>query len=187
MSWHWIDLAIIGIIALSVVTGLIRGFVKELVALCVWVIAIWVAYHYSPSLNPWLLKYIQDNTIRTIAAFILLLVATLIAGGIVNALLSFALKRSGLSGTDRLLGMGFGFVRGVFIIAFILAVVKMTSLPYQEYARQSQLYSKFDPVVDWICGYLPDFIKQAKTMDPQKSLVDFQNGIKKNDLLPAPE
>lgn len=185
MSFDWVDLAIIGVIALSVITGLIRGFVKELVALCVWVIAIWVAYHYSQSIDPWLQKYIQDKTIRMIAAFILLLIATLIAGGIVNSLLSFVLKRSGLSGTDRMLGMVFGFVRGVFIVALILAVIKMTALPFKEYASQSQLYSRFDPVVDWICGFMPDFIKQAKSLDPQKNLVDFHNAIRKNDLVPS--
>lgn len=182
MTWDWVDLAIIGVIALSVITGLIRGFVKELVALCVWVFAIWVAFHYSQNIDPWLQQYIQDKTIRTIAAFILVLIATLIVGAIVNALLSYVLKRSGLSGTDRMLGMGFGFVRGVFIVALILAVVKLTALPYQQYASQSQLYSKFDPVVDWICGLMPDFIKKAKSIDPQKNLVDFQSQIKGNEL-----
>lgn len=178
MSWYWVDLAIIGIIVLSVITGLIRGFVKELVALCVWVIAIWVACHYSQNLDPWLQKYIQDKTIRTIAAFVLILIAMLIAGGIVNALLSFILKRSGLSGTDRLLGMGFGFIRGVFIVALIMAVMKLTSLPYKDYVGESQLYAKFDPVVDWICGFMPKLIDQAKSIDTQKNLVDFQNAIK---------
>lgn len=187
MAWDWVDLAIIGVIALSVITGLIRGFVKELVALCVWIIAIWVAFHYSSSIDPWLQKYIQDKTIRTIAAFVLLLIATLLVGGIVNALLSFILKRSGLSGTDRMLGMVFGFIRGVFIVALILAVVKLTALPYKQYAGQSQLYSKFDPVVDWICGFMPDFIKKAKEIDPKKSLVDFQSQIKNNDLVLAPQ
>jgi membrane protein required for colicin V production len=186
MTWDWVDLAIIGVIALSVITGLIRGFVKELVALCVWVIAIWVAFRYSQTIDPWLQKYIQDKTIRTIAAFILVLIATLIVGAIVNAILGYVLKRTGLSGTDRLLGMGFGFVRGVFIVALILAVVKLTALPYQQYASQSQLYSKFDPVVDWICGFMPDFIKKAKEIDPKKNLVDFQGEIKGTDVAPKP-
>lgn len=175
MHWYWVDLAIVGVVALSVITGLIRGFVKELVALCVWILAIWIAYNYSASIDPWLQNYISDKTARTVSAFVLLLIATLIAGGLVNALLGFILKRSGLSGTDRLLGMGFGLVRGVFIVALLMAVVKMTSLPYQEYSNESKLYAKFDPVVDWVYGMMPDFIKRAKEITPQQNLVEFES------------
>ncbi|KTC78281.1 CvpA family protein [Legionella brunensis] len=186
MQWYWVDLLIIAVIALSVITGLIRGFVKELIALSVWVLAIWLAFSYSQTLDPWLQKYIQDKTARTVTAFILILVATLIAGGIVNALLSFILKRSGLSGTDRILGMGFGFVRGVFIVALIMVVIKMTSLPYQEYSSNSKLYAKFDPAVDWLYNMMPEFIKQVKIFDkpglalPKNHSQSLQNATKTN-------
>ncbi|KTD09516.1 CvpA family protein [Legionella jamestowniensis] len=162
---QWVDLLIIAVIGLSVLTGLIRGFIKELIALAVWVLAIWLAFSYSQSLDPWLQKYIQDKTARTATAFIVILIATLIAGGIINAFLSFILKRSGLSGTDRMLGMGFGFVRGVFIVALIMLVVRMTSLPYQEYASHSTLYAKFEPVVTWLYDLMPEFVKQIKVFD----------------------
>ncbi|CEK10871.1 CvpA family protein [Legionella hackeliae] len=165
MQWYWVDLLIIAVIGLSVLTGLIRGFVKELIALAVWVLAIWMAFNYSQELDPWLQKYIQDKTARTVTAFIAILIATLIVGGIVNALLSFILKRSGLSGTDRILGMGFGFVRGVFIVALIMLVIRMTSLPYQEYAGNSMLYAKFEPVVNWLYDLMPQVVKQMKVFD----------------------
>jgi membrane protein required for colicin V production len=169
----WIDLVILGIIGLSVLTGLIRGFVKELVALCIWVLAIWVAYKYAKILDPWLLQYIEDNTFRSIAAFVIILVGMLVAGAIVNAVLSYLLKRSGLSGTDRLLGMIFGFVRGVFIVALIMLVVSMTSLPYKDYAKESRLYSQFDPVVNWLSTLMPKFFKTAKLI-PAKNLIDLE-------------
>lgn len=165
--WDWVDLAIIVIIGLSIITGLVRGFVKELIALSVWILAIWLAFNYSQALDPWLQKYIQDNTARHVTGFILILVATLIIGGIANALISFLLKSTGLSGTDRVLGMGFGFVRGVFIVALIMVVIKMTSLPYQQYSNNSLLYAKFDPVVNWLYGLMPNFIKQVKIFDKQ--------------------
>jgi membrane protein required for colicin V production len=172
MQLHWIDLAIIAIIALSVLTGLFRGFVKELVALCVWILAFWLAYNYSQALDPWLQSYIQEQSARTAVAFIAVLFATLLAGGVVNALLSFILKRSGLSGTDRTLGMGFGFVRGVFLVALLMVSVKMTSLPYQQYAQESKLYASFDPVVTILYAHLPDFIKQVKTVDASEQVID---------------
>lgn len=172
MELQWVDIGIIAVIALSVITGLFRGFVKELVALCVWVLAIWLGFNYSESLDPWLKSYIAEHSARTAVAFIIILFATLLAGGIVNATLSFILKRAGLSGTDRTLGMGFGFLRGIFIVALIMVAVRMTSLPYEEYSKKSKLYNRFDPVVALVYGHLPEFIKHMKTVDKTENIID---------------
>jgi membrane protein required for colicin V production len=185
MQLHWVDLLIIAVIALSILTGLIRGFVKELIALAVWILAIWFAFNYSQSLDPWLQKYIADKTTRTITAFMVILIGVLIAGGIVNAILSFILKQSGLSGTDRLLGMVFGFVRGVFIIALLMVAIKMTSAPYEQYAQNSLLYSKFDPIVNWLYNLMPDFIKKAKLFEKNNLQVPTKGQQKPAALVPA--
>lgn len=170
--WNWVDIAIIAIIGLSVLTGLFRGFVKELVALCAWVLAIGLGIKYAQLFDPWLKSYIEEQSIRTAAGFIIILLGTLLVGGIINAILSFILKRSGLNGTDRTLGMVFGFVRGVFIVALLMVAVKMTSIPYQEYEKKSVLYTRFDPVVNVIYGHLPEFVKQVRTVDKSENLID---------------
>jgi membrane protein required for colicin V production len=172
MSWHWVDSLILGIIGLSVITGLFRGFVKELIALCVWILAIWLAYRYSSYVEHWIQPYIQDHSARAVVAFIAILLATLLAGGLFNALLSFILHRSGLGGTDRLLGMGFGFIRGVFIVAFIMLVLQITSMPHQEIKEQSRLYAKFDPLVTWMSEYKPGWIKKDYNSQPSVTLID---------------
>jgi membrane protein required for colicin V production len=127
---------------------------------------------YAQVFDPWLQSYIQEQSVRTAAGFVIILLGTLLAGGIVNTILSFILKRSGLNGTDRTLGMVFGFVRGVFIVALMMAAVKMTSLPYQDYEKKSILYSHFDPVVTVISGHLPEFVKQVKTVDKSDNIID---------------
>jgi len=172
MQLQWVDIGIITIIGLSVLTGLFRGFIKELVALCVWILAIWLGFNYSQKLDPLLQAYIQEQSARTAISFVIILFGTLFAGGVVNAILSFILKRAGLSGTDRTLGMGFGFIRGVFIVALLMVAVKMTSLPYEHYSKDSQLYAKFDPVVTLLYGHLPEFIKQMKAVDKTESIID---------------
>lgn len=177
MQLHWVDIAIIVVIGLSVLTGLFRGFVKELIALCSWVLAIGFGFKYSPLLDPWLSPYIQESSMRSAAGFILILFATLLVGGVVNALLSFILKRTGLSGTDRTLGMGFGFIRGVFIVALLMVAVKMTSLPSQEYEQKSKLYARFEPVVAVIYEHLPGVIKQVKTVETKENIIDTKNDL----------
>jgi membrane protein required for colicin V production len=171
MPLHWVDIAIISIVGLSVLTGLFRGFAKELVALCSWVLAIGLGFQYASLLNPWLSRYIQEQSIRSAVGFIIIMFATLFVGGVLNAILSFIMNRAGLSGTDRTLGMGFGFIRGVFIVALLMTAVKMTSLPYQQYQEQSKLYAHFDPVVAVIYQHLPEVIKQVKTVDNNNDLV----------------
>lgn len=162
MSWNLIDVAILAIIGLSMLTGLVRGFVKELIALGIWILAFWLAYHYTASTETLLQTYISDPSVRKITGFVAILLATLLAGGIVNATLSFILKRSGLSGTDRLLGMGFGFMRGVFVVSLVIVVLNMTSIPHDNYFRDSTLYPRFDPLTKWLNARLPNVIKQVK-------------------------
>lgn len=165
MALYWVDCAIAGVIGLSVITGMFRGFVKELISLGVWVLAFWCAMTYSQLASAWFQPYIADKTACTVVGFAAILVGTLIAGAIVNTIISHILHRSGLSGIDRLLGMGFGFVRGVFIVALLMLVCKMTSLPIQEYRSHSVLYAQFDPLVAWLYNYTPDVIKKMSMFD----------------------
>jgi len=174
MYSYWVDLVILVVIGLSVLTGIIRGLVKEVLALGIWILAIWLAFNYSEGLDPWLQHYIQDKTARMVVGFIAIMVGTLIAGGLFNALLGYLLKQSGLSSTDRILGMGFGFVRGVFIVSFVMVVMQMTSMPIATYKQSSVLYAKFDPMVAWLYGYTPALLKKIQTLESvenTKSLV----------------
>ncbi len=162
---HWVDYLILAVIGLSMITGLFRGFVKELIALSVWIFAIWLAITYSSQIADMLRSYIHDKTVRTAVAFVVILIATLIAGALINTMISFLLHRSGLSSIDRLLGVAFGFIRGLFLVSLLMLVVKMTSLPYQQYSNQSKLYELFDPLVAWLYAYTPDVIKHMKVFD----------------------
>jgi membrane protein required for colicin V production len=161
-----IDGFIVGIIGLSIVTGLVRGFVKELVALSIWVLAIWLGYTYCEDIGAYLKPYISSESAQLASGFVIILLVTVIVGSFFNALLSFIMKSTGLTGTDRLLGMGFGFIRGVFIVSLLILVVKMTAiLPKDEFIDKSYLYTKFTPIVDWMYNLSPDFVAQMKVLE----------------------
>lgn len=173
MSVHWLDIVILGVMLLSMLTGIIRGFVKELIALVIWVLAISLAYHFSPVLDPYLRGWMSDQRFRFIAGFIAIMLSVLIVGGIANALLSMLMKKSGLSGTDRILGMGFGFARGVFIVSLGLVVFHMTSLSKEEQLKDSKMLVAFSPAVDWMSSKVPAIIDKLKQFDvdvPEPSL-----------------
>jgi membrane protein required for colicin V production len=167
MHWYWLDVVILSVIGLSMITGLFRGFVKELMAICIWGSAFTLAAIYTTEMSFMLQPLIHEATVRKIVAFVLILLITLLLGGLCNALLSFVLNRTGLHGTDRVLGMGFGFIRGVFIVALIILVIEMTSIPYQSYAQNSWVSKQFNPLVAWMHRFLPNFLAQVKTIEPK--------------------
>ncbi|MDF1646877.1 MAG: CvpA family protein [Legionellaceae bacterium] len=172
MALHWVDYAIILVLTLSILTGLIRGFVRELIALCVWVTAIWVGYTYAPEVSPWLRSYLHDGALRTTVSFILLLLATLLIGGLLSSALSFVLNRSPLKGTDRLLGMGFGLVRGTFIVALLIGVLNLTSLAKDTEFKNSHLYDRFKPISEWIFSFMPHVIHQVNGLQAKEKKLE---------------
>src|SRR3990167_6601860 len=161
-----IDIVILGIIALSVFTGLVRGLVKEVVALVVWVVAIWLGVTYCQDVGEYFRSYVSNDSARVALGFVIILLLTILAGSLFNAFLGFILKSTGLTGTDRVLGMGFGFVRGIILVSLIILTIQMTSLfPREEILNKSHLYTKFTPVVNWLYGLMPNFIKKVKTVE----------------------
>ena len=170
MTLHWVDYAILLVLALSVLTGLVRGFVRELIALCVWGTAIWAGYTYAPEVSPLLRSYLHDGTLRTAISFVLILLATLLVGGLVSTALSFILNRSPLKGTDRLLGMGFGFVRGVFIVALLMGVINLTSLAKDSEFKHSHLYARFKPISQWLFSFMPQVLHQVNDLQAKEKM-----------------
>ncbi len=166
---HWIDYVILGVLALSVLTGLIRGFVRELVALSVWIAAIWVAYTYAPQISPWFRSYFHDAKIQYAASFIVLLLATLLVGSLLSSTLSFILNRSPLKGTDRMLGMGFGLARGMFIVALLIGILNLTALTKEETFKHALLYAKFKPLSTWLFSFMPEKMQPAADKQKQQA------------------
>ncbi len=115
----WIDWTLLALLAASAVLGFLRGFVREVLALVVWVAACGFAGYGYTTVLPYL-SFVQQPFIRQGVARVLLLVGTLALGGVVTALLGRVLSSLGLSTTDRLLGLGFGILRGVLLVCVLL-------------------------------------------------------------------
>ncbi|MFS1522595.1 CvpA family protein [Microbulbifer sp. 2304DJ12-6] len=118
MNWaDWIILAIVGI---STLIGLGRGFVRETLSLLTWVAAFIVAMLFRDQLAPLLSNLVDTPSLQMITAFAILFFGTLLAGAGLNTMLSAFVEATGLSGTDRVLGVVFGLVRGGIVVMALL-------------------------------------------------------------------
>ena len=139
----WIDYAIIAVIAFSSLVSLIRGFVREALSLVTWGCAFFVASHYYTYLSVWFTGF-EDELVRNGIAIAVLFIATLIVGAIVNFVIGQLVEKTGLSGTDRVLGVCFGALRGVLIVAAILFFLdSFTGVSKSEDWSKSQLIPQF--------------------------------------------
>lgn len=152
---NWVDYTIVGIIGLSALISLVRGFVTEILSLVVWVVSFWLAWTFFREVGEALAPWISHPSARLAVGFGLLFVLGLILGGIVNFLIGRLVDSTGLSGTDRLLGVLFGLVRGAVVVAVLVFLAGLTPLPNEGWWRESQLIGQFQALAHWLLSLLP--------------------------------
>lgn len=160
MAFTLVDWAIIAIIAVSTLISLKRGFVKEALSLLIWIIAGAVAWMFGGSLSVYLESYIQTPSMRVIAGCAILFVATLLVGAMLNFLIGELIRVTGLSGTDRFLGMAFGAARGALLVVVAIGLLSLGPVQQDTWWQESRLIPQFLLVADWSKNLILGFTGQ---------------------------
>ncbi|MEY4564228.1 MAG: hypothetical protein RLZZ618_3505 [Pseudomonadota bacterium] len=122
----WVDAVLCGILAFSVVVGIFRGLVFELMSLAGWVVAYFAAVWLAPQVQPHMPVGEPGSAVNHLAAFLAAFFAVLITWTILSRLVKLLLHATPLSLIDRLLGAVFGVLRGALVLLVVATVVSMT-------------------------------------------------------------
>ena len=139
------DIAVLVLVGLGAITGFMRGFVQEILALSAWVIALFTIHNLHTPLSAALVPYVGSESGATVLAFALLLLVPYAIVKLVANRMGEASRESVLGPIDRLLGFGFGAVKGLVIAVLAFSVLVLG----------------YDTV--WGIGGRPDWITQARS------------------------
>ncbi len=158
MTFTWIDWLIAGIVVISALISLKRGFFKEVLSLLTWLAAIFVAWSFGGAFSERLTSYIATPSVRVMTACALLFIATLMVGALINRIIAGLVQATGLSGTDRVLGMAFGGLRGCLLVTILIGLLTLSPLEQDQAWQQSVLLPHFLLLADWSKQAVADFM-----------------------------
>lgn len=154
---EWIDYAIIAVVVISTIISLFRGFIREAVSLVGWCVAFVVAKNFYLPMGAILQSQVENVAIRNSLAAVILFVVTLFLFALVNVVIGRMLAASGLNGIDRVLGMLFGALRGVLVVASVLFLIAyLTKFPEDESWQNSVLIPHFQLLAEWFFNFMAE-------------------------------
>lgn len=163
-----VDYLILGVIVISMLLGLVRGFVREAIGLLAWLGGLWLAWRYAELLEPHLGGMVGEEPVSTWTARVLILMGVLLAGWLVAGILTYVLRHSGLSlMVDRVLGGVFGTVRGIVVVAVFVMLGQFVELNRVEWWRESSLLPYAGELAGWIQTFAETGMKALTGTEPQ--------------------
>ena len=133
----WLDYAVAGVFAASLVVGVWRGLVREVLSILGWVIAFLAANLLAGPVGLMMPQAIPSAELRIAAAYVVVFLGSLIVTALLGLLLSKIVQAAGLGGADRALGSLFGAARGLLIVLVAALLAGLTSAPRQPFWRDS--------------------------------------------------
>ena len=150
------DIAIAVIISISVLIGLVRGFVVEVLSLAVWAAAVILAMLLGDEVAGLFEGSISLPSARYALGYLSVFIGVLLVGAVFVYLMRKIVQGTGLSGTDRMLGMVFGLARGAVIVVILAMMLALTPLSRDPWWRESRALPAFQRLAELMATWLPE-------------------------------
>ena len=161
-SFDYIALFIIGI---SIVVSMMRGAVREILAIAGWVAALYVARTYASQLVPLLPPDIPTEPLKVLAAFVILMLGVLLVASLLSIALASIIRKIGLNWLNRSLGGLFGLARGLLIVCVLVFLAGLTNLPKEELWTNAMFSAPLEVLVKSMLPWLPQSVTKHVKYD----------------------
>lgn len=169
----WFDAILLAIIALSIVVSFFRGFLREAISLCSWVLGIGLALEFSSFISHHIFFWIQAKGVAYGAAFVSIVALVLIIGWLAIKLLRGLATLTGLGIFDRALGVVFGFFRGVLVSTLMVMLVNVTVFANAHWFADSAMKVVLKKPEQWVEQFVPnDVVDVSRWVDHKDMILD---------------
>ena len=144
-----LDLFLIGILLLSLIWGLFRGLVREILALGSWVFAGWLTWQYGAAVGNYLTAWLTSERLSYVAASGTIFIGSLIAFTLISRVAYKQFRIAGLTAMNRILGALFGIARGVVVSTVLLFGAQFSPAIEASWYRDSELVPYFAPLLEF--------------------------------------
>jgi membrane protein required for colicin V production len=142
------DYWVVAIVLLSAIVGLMRGFLREVIAVLSWLVALFIAWHFAARLAPHLGGLLADENIRPWAARAIVFLGILFVGSIAGVFIGHFVRLKMFIGTDRFLGFTCGIVRAGIVLGVLVIICQLLHLDGDTWWRESVLIPYAEHVAD---------------------------------------
>lgn len=159
------DYTVLVIIGISIVVSMMRGAVREMLAIAGWIVAIYVAKTYAAQLIPLLPPDIPTEALKVLAAYIIVFFGVLLVASLLIIALSSLIKKIGLNWLNRGVGAVFGFARGLLIVCVLVFLAGLTSLPKDARWTNAMFSSPLEALVKSVLPFVPQMVAKHVRYD----------------------
>jgi len=161
-----VDYIILAILIISSIMGLVRGLLREAIAVITWFLAIVLAWSFAPSLEHLLGGVLEGSPMRIWAARAIIFVGILLLGGAVSVVLGHYIRVSMFAGMDKFLGFVFGIIRGVVIVGAFTIAVQALRMDEDPRWKNSRLMPYAIGVADALRGIVGEKLERLDLSKP---------------------
>src|SRR5579864_201008 len=174
-----LDLVLLGVMLISGLLAMVRGFMREILSIAAWGAAALVTLYSFSKLLPTAKTYFNNDTVASIVVVAGVFVATLIVVSVITVRISDMILDSRIGALDRTLGFLFGLGRGLLIVvvAFLFFTWLVPDKQQPDWVRSAKSLSVLQSSGDWLMALLPDdpentILKRFKKNKPEDEQTD---------------
>jgi len=158
-----IDYLILIVLLVSLFLGFFRGFLGEAISLLSWLGGIWLAWRYAYVIEPHLGGLIAEPPLNTWAARTIMFLTVLVTGWLIGGIVTYFAHQSGISlMLDRLLGMLFGVIRGMVLVAVMVMLSMQVQLQRTDWWQKSRFMPIAVEVAGWVTGFADSAVSERR-------------------------